>query len=128
MNKGVRGPRRLRFMDPDLRRDDSWGSSPLRAWLQGLRRNPNPLSRFVSPVRQRWPSRLWLVRHGQSAGNVARAAAVAAGEHLIGLEVRDMDVPLSDLGLDQAAALGRWFASRPEAERPAAVISSPYLR
>jgi hypothetical protein len=56
------------------------------------------LSRFVSPVRQRWPSRLWLVRHGQSAGNVAREAAVAAGEHLIGLEVRDVDVPLSDLG------------------------------
>ncbi len=68
------------------------------------------------------------MRHGQSAGNVARAAAVAAGEHLIGLEVRDMDVPLSDLGLDQAAALGRWFASRPEAERPEVVISSPYLR
>ena len=25
-------------------------------------------------MRQRWPSRLWLVRHGQSAGNVARDA------------------------------------------------------
>jgi broad specificity phosphatase PhoE len=79
-------------------------------------------------VRQRWPSRLWLVRHGQSAGNVAREAAVAAGEHLIGLEVRDVDVPLSELGLRQAEAVGRWFAVRPEEERPEVVIASPYAR
>ena len=79
-------------------------------------------------MRQRWPSRLWLVRHGQSAGNVARDAAVAAGEHLIGLEVRDVDVPLSDLGHRQAEAVGRWFAAMPEEERPEVVISSPYLR
>jgi len=79
-------------------------------------------------VRQRWPSRLWLVRHGQSAGNVARAAAVAAGEHLIGLEVRDVDVPLSELGRRQAEVLGRWFAAQPEAARPQVLLSSPYLR
>jgi len=85
-------------------------------------------SRFVSAVRQRWPSRLWLVRHGQSAGNVAREAAVAAGEHLIGLEVRDVDVPLSELGRCQAEAVGRWFAAQPESERPEVVIASPYLR
>jgi 2,3-bisphosphoglycerate-dependent phosphoglycerate mutase len=79
-------------------------------------------------VRQSWPSRLWLVRHGQSAGNVAREAAVAAGEHLIGLEVRDVDVPLSGLGRQQAEAVGHWFASLDEADRPEVVISSPYLR
>ena len=79
-------------------------------------------------MRQRWPSRLWLVRHGQSAGNVARAAAVAAGQHLIGLEVRDVDVPLSELGHHQAEAVGRWFAARPESERPEVIISSPYVR
>ena len=79
-------------------------------------------------MRQRWPSRLWLVRHGQSAGNVARAAAVAAGAHLIGLEVRDVDVPLSDLGRRQAGAVGRWFAAAAETERPEVVIASPYLR
>ena len=79
-------------------------------------------------MRQRWPSRLWLLRHGQSAGNVARDAAEAAGEHLIGLEVRDVDVPLSDLGHRQAEAVGRWFAAMPEAERPEVVICSPYLR
>jgi broad specificity phosphatase PhoE len=68
------------------------------------------------------------VRHGQSAGNVARDVAVAAGEHLIGLELRDVDVPLSDLGHRQAEAVGRWFAAMPEAERPEVVIASPYLR
>ncbi|MFL5607470.1 MAG: histidine phosphatase family protein, partial [Gemmatimonadaceae bacterium] len=28
---------------------------------------------------QRWPDRLWIVRHGESAGNVARDAAMTAG-------------------------------------------------
>ena len=37
--------------------------------------NLSPRSRFVSGVRQRWPEKLWIVRHGQSAGNVARDAA-----------------------------------------------------
>ena len=79
-------------------------------------------------MRQRWPSRLWLVRHGQSAGNVAREAAVAAGEPMIEVAVRDMDVPLSMLGERQAEALGHWFARLPEEERPEAVLSSPYVR
>lgn len=79
-------------------------------------------------MRQRWPSRLWLVRHGQSAGNVARASALAAGELRIGLDVRDVDVPLSELGERQARALGRWFADQPPGERPEIVLSSPYVR
>ncbi len=79
-------------------------------------------------MRQSWPSKLWVVRHGQSAGNVARAAAVAAGSHQIGLEVRDVDIPLSDLGVRQAEAVGHWFATLPEEERPEVVISSPYVR
>ena len=79
-------------------------------------------------MRQRWPSRLWLVRHGQSAGNVARDAADAAGLPVIDLSVRDVDVPLSDLGHKQAQALGEWFAKLPESERPQVVLSSPYVR
>jgi broad specificity phosphatase PhoE len=71
---------------------------------------------------------LWIVRHGQSAGNVARDAADAAGLGVIDLEVRDVDVPLSELGREQAAALGRWFASLPEPERPEVVLVSPYVR
>ena len=79
-------------------------------------------------MRQRWPARLWIVRHGQSAGNVARDAADAAGLAAIDIRIRDVDVPLSELGLDQAGALGRWFAALPEGERPEIVLSSPYLR
>ena len=47
---------------------------------------------------QHWPKRLWLVRHGQSQGNVARDAAHEAGLSVIDLDLRDVDVPLSDLG------------------------------
>jgi probable phosphoglycerate mutase len=77
---------------------------------------------------QRWPSRLWIVRHGQSAGNVARDAAHAAGLADIEIESRDVDVPLSELGEQQSRALGRWFATMPSTARPQIVLSSPYLR
>ena len=79
-------------------------------------------------MRQNWPQRLWLVRHGQSQGNVARDAAHEAGLHEIDITVRDVDVPLSELGLRQAEAAGRWFASLPAGERPEIILSSPYLR
>jgi broad specificity phosphatase PhoE len=47
---------------------------------------------------------------------------------MIDLNVRDVDVPLSELGFEQARALGRWFASLPEDERPEVVFASPYVR
>jgi 2,3-bisphosphoglycerate-dependent phosphoglycerate mutase len=79
-------------------------------------------------MRQNWPERLWLVRHGQSQGNVARDAANEAGLHEIGIEIRDVDVPLSELGRRQAEAAGRWFASLPRQGRPEIILSSPYVR
>ena len=79
-------------------------------------------------ARQNWPERLWLVRHGQSQGNVARDAADEAGHHEIAIDLRDVDVPLSDLGLRQAEAAGRYFATLPAAERPEVILSSPYVR
>jgi probable phosphoglycerate mutase len=80
------------------------------------------------PPPQHWPKRLWLLRHGQSQGNVARDAAHEAGHSVIDLDLRDVDVPLSDLGHEQAEAAGRWFAALPEAERPEVLLSSPYIR
>jgi len=78
---------------------------------------------------QKWPDALWIVRHGQSAANVARDAAEAAGEEVIKLDVlRDIDVPLSELGAQQAAALGHWFAQMPLAQRPQVVLTSTYVR
>lgn len=79
-------------------------------------------------MRQRWPEKLWIVRHGQSAGNVARDAAHQAGLEVIDIALRDVDVPLSVLGQRQAGALGRWFASLPEDGKPEIVLSSPYVR
>lgn len=76
----------------------------------------------------RWPERLWLVRHGQSAGNVARDAAHEAGQGRIDLSARDVDIPLSDLGRAQSQALGRWFAQGEEGARPNVLLCSPYLR
>jgi len=79
-------------------------------------------------MRQNWPRRLWLVRHGQSQGNVARDAADERGAHEIDIEMRDVDVPLSALGVEQARAAGRWFAALPREERPEIVLASPYER
>ena len=79
-------------------------------------------------MRHNWPERLWLVRHGQSHGNVARDAADEAGAHEIDIDVRDVDVPLSELGFRQAEAAGRWFAELPRDERPEIILSSPYVR
>lgn len=75
-----------------------------------------------------WPASLRVVRHGESAGNVARDAAEAEGRERLDLSSRDVDVPLSDLGRRQAEALGRWIAEQPEDERPSVVWASPYVR
>ena len=80
------------------------------------------------PIIQPWPKRLWLVRHGQSQGNVARDAAHEAGHAVIDLDLRDVDVPLSNLGHQQAEATGHWFAALPEHERPEVLLASPYIR
>ena len=79
-------------------------------------------------MRQNWPERLWLVRHGQSQGNVARDAADEAGAHEIDIDMRDVDVPLSALGEKQGEAAGRWFSALPANERPEIILASPYVR
>ena len=77
---------------------------------------------------QKWPQEIWLVRHGQSAGNVARDAAEAAAGLLIDIAERDVDVPLSELGVRQSQALSTWFAALPRASQPNVVLHSPYVR
>lgn len=77
---------------------------------------------------QKWPQVLWIVRHGESAGNVARDQAYLTKQPFIDIDARDPDVTLSDVGKGQAEALGRWFAAMPPDARPAAVLTSPYVR
>lgn len=71
---------------------------------------------------------LVLVRHGESMGNVAAAAAHEADAEVIEVGERDADVPLSDLGRDQARALGRGIADLLADGRPTLVWSSTYVR
>jgi broad specificity phosphatase PhoE len=68
---------------------------------------------------------LGIVRHGESTGNVAAAAAESGRLEQIDIPERDADVPLSDTGREQAAAVSRWLASRPPVD---VVVVSPYLR
>jgi len=73
-----------------------------------------------------WPRELFLIRHAESAGNVARELALASNALVIDIDSRDCDVPLSGLGERQAAALGAWCARH--IEPVDAVLASPYVR
>jgi broad specificity phosphatase PhoE len=75
-----------------------------------------------------WPRSLWLVRHGQSAGNVARDEAIATGADIIDIAERDVDVPLSPRGRAQAAAIALWTKRLADSDRPTVVLTSPYSR
>jgi broad specificity phosphatase PhoE len=78
-------------------------------------------------VAERWPATLWIVRHGESAGNVA-SRATKSGDHRFRLDIRDADVPLSQRGEEQADALGRWFAAEQAGAKPDVILASPYVR
>jgi probable phosphoglycerate mutase len=74
------------------------------------------------------PDVLWLLRHGESAGNVARDLAEGGGLAVIDIAERDMDVPLSERGEEQARAVGRWLAELEADRRPTVMLTSPYVR
>ena len=74
------------------------------------------------------PRALWLIRHGQSEGNVIRDEAERRHAEHYDLTTRDADVPLSDLGSRQAEAFGRWLRDQPGDVQPDVVLVSPYLR
>ncbi|RYZ73926.1 MAG: histidine phosphatase family protein [Proteobacteria bacterium] len=76
----------------------------------------------------KWPRLLYVVRHGQSAGNVARDYAELNRLETVDINVRDMDVPLSELGHSQAQSLGEWMSGLSETDRPTRILSSSYLR
>jgi broad specificity phosphatase PhoE len=71
---------------------------------------------------------LLLVRHGESTANVAASAAEAARAEVIDAPLRDADVPLSAVGVEQASAVATWLRALPDDEFPHAVWASPYLR
>jgi broad specificity phosphatase PhoE len=79
-------------------------------------------------MKQNWPKQIWIVRHGESAGNVARDAADLAGHARIDISERDVDVPLSELGQQQSEALAVWFGNLPLQDQPDVILASPYKR
>lgn len=80
----------------------------------------------MTNLKSTWPVHIQLLRHGQSAGNVALEKAEAQDQETIDIEPRDVDVPLSTLGLEQAAAVGKWMAK--QGTRPTVILVSPYVR
>src|ERR1700741_2815245 len=91
-------------------------------------RTRRPIGGDETMAEQHWPRSLWIVRHGESAGNVARDAADAAGLPMGGIVGRDGDVPLSPLGGAQARPSARCFAPPPAGEPPNVLLPPPSLR
>jgi broad specificity phosphatase PhoE len=79
-------------------------------------------------MQQFGPAQVVLVRHGESIGNIADRDARGAGAARLELDDRDADVPLSDVGVEQAHALGRHLKHLAPPAGPTTVVSSPYRR
>ncbi|MBA2444245.1 MAG: histidine phosphatase family protein [Nocardioidaceae bacterium] len=75
-----------------------------------------------------WPASLTLVRHGESEGNLADQAAQKARAEVLDLDIRDPDVDLSEAGVGQAEAVGRWLSKLSDDDRPEVGLVSPYQR
>ena len=69
---------------------------------------------------------IWLVRHGESIGNVARHEAEKCSALLIETPHREPDVQLSPLGIHHSKEVGKWF--RAQSEKPTIIYTSPYTR
>ncbi|HMS41994.1 MAG TPA: phosphoglycerate mutase family protein, partial [Pyrinomonadaceae bacterium] len=70
------------------------------------------------------PKPIWLVRHGQSTANLARHKAEAEKLLTIDYDEREMDIPLSEKGVEQSISVGRWFKF--QKEKPTLIFVSPY--
>jgi broad specificity phosphatase PhoE len=80
----------------------------------------NPQSQILNP------KSLWLIRHGESTANIVRHKAEAEKLPTIDFPEREPDVSLSELGISQSIALGKWLKS--QEEKPTIIYASPYLR
>jgi broad specificity phosphatase PhoE len=73
----------------------------------------------------KWPDHLVIVRHAESERNIEKEIANAKGDFVYGGKVRDMDVPLTLKGEQQAIATGRHLGAEFSFDR---VFVSPFHR
>ena len=71
---------------------------------------------------------LGILRHGQSAGNIAAEQAETGGADIIDISTPDAETPLTETGRDQAQAAASWLGSLTAEQRPRVLISSTYRR
>lgn len=75
---------------------------------------------------QKWPDLLVIVRHGQSQRNLEKEQAKLTGVATAwGGTVRDVDTPLTDLGVQQAIQTGKFLHDVASFD---VIFSSPYMR
>jgi broad specificity phosphatase PhoE len=79
---------------------------------------------------QKWPDLLVIVRHGQSERNLAKELskekAQASGSASVwGSSLRDVDTPLTPLGVQQAIETGQFLRDKASFD---VLFSSPYMR
>jgi broad specificity phosphatase PhoE len=79
----------------------------------------------MRPSEQKWMDHLVIVRHGESQRNVGKMHAQDRGLLEYHGGIRDMDVPLTQRGLAQADATGKYLAGKFCFDR---VFVSPYRR
>jgi probable phosphoglycerate mutase len=75
---------------------------------------------------QKWPDLLVIVRHGQSVRNLAKEQAKASGSASVwGSSLRDVDTPLTPVGVQQAVETGKFLRGKVTFD---VIFSSPYMR
>src|SRR5215469_8745777 len=75
---------------------------------------------------QKWPDLLVIIRHGQSQRNVEKELAKSSGAATVwGGTVRDVDTPLTELGVQQAIQTGKFLRGSDPFD---VIFSSPYMR
>jgi broad specificity phosphatase PhoE len=85
------------------------------------------IAKGVSVI-DKWPSTLYLIRHGQSERNVRKDKAKAEGRETVWSEgIRDQDTPLTTLGNLQALSVGVELRKHHHLGIDT-IFTSPYLR
>lgn len=75
---------------------------------------------------QKWPDLLVIVRHGQSERNVAKELAKTSNAGATWSDnLRDVDTPLTSLGVQQAVTTGQFLRDKATFD---VLFSSPYMR